>query len=122
MRDGSWVHTIRSSDLIIIQIQRTEFTDPNQYFYQYGSQTFSESLQSGHAEILSVFPEPIWNFELNIFMTICIKVLKILKGDDPTVVSSRSTASKLNSASLTCAQQQRHLVGTKTRKLSSCDT
>ena len=39
-----------------------------------------------------------------------------------TVVSSRLTASKLNSASLTCAQQQRHLVGTKTRKLSSCDT
>ena len=39
-----------------------------------------------------------------------------------TVVSSGSTGSKLNSASLTCAQQQQHLVGTKTRKLSSCDT
>ena len=86
MRDDSWVHTIRSSDLIIIQIQRTEFTDPNQYFYQYGSQTFSESLKSGHAEILSVFPMPIWNFELNIFMTICIKVLTILKGDDLLVL------------------------------------
>ena len=75
MRDGSWVHTIRSSDPIITQIQGTEVTDPNQYFYQYDSQTFSESLQSVHAEILSVFPVPIWNFELNIFMTICIKVL-----------------------------------------------
>ena len=30
--------------------------------------------------------------------------------------------SKLNSASSTCSQQQRHLVGTKTRKLSICDT
>ena len=39
-----------------------------------------------------------------------------------TVVSSDSTGSKLNSASSTCAQQQRHLIGTKTRKLSSCDT
>ena len=39
-----------------------------------------------------------------------------------TVVSSHSTASKLNSASSTCVQQQRHLVGTKTRKLSCCDT
>ena len=75
VRDGSWVHTILSLDPIITQIQRTEVTDPNQYFYQYDTQTFSEILQSGHAEILSVFPVPIWNFELNIFMTICIKVL-----------------------------------------------
>ena len=73
MRDGSWVRTIRSLDLIITQIQRTEVTDPNQYFYQYDSQTFSESLQSGHAEILSVFPVPIWNFELNIFMTFVLR-------------------------------------------------
>ena len=73
MRDGSWVRTIRSLDPIITQIQRTEVTDPNQYFYQYDSQTFSESLQSGHAEILSVFPVPIWNFELNIFMTFVLR-------------------------------------------------
>ena len=75
MRDGSWVHTIRALDPKMTQIQRTEVIDPNQYFYQYDSQTFSKSLQSGHAEILSVFLVPIWNFELNIFMTICIKVL-----------------------------------------------
>ena len=76
MRDGSWVHTIRSSDPIITQIQRTEVIEfLSQYFYQYDSQTFSKSLKSGHVEILSVFPVPIWNFELNIFMTICIKVL-----------------------------------------------
>ena len=80
MRDGSWVHTIQSSDLIIAQIQRTEVTDPNQCFYQYDPQTFSESLQSGHAEILSVFPVTIWNFELNIFMTICIKVFNVERG------------------------------------------
>ena len=53
-------------DPIITQIHRTEVTNPNQYFYQYDSQTFSKSLHSGHAEILSVFPVPIWNFELNI--------------------------------------------------------
>ena len=42
------------------------------------SQTFSESLQSGHAEILSVFPVPIWNFELNIFMlNIFIIIIKL---------------------------------------------
>ena len=35
----------------------------------YIPQRFTESLQSGHAEILSVFPQPIWNFELNIFIT-----------------------------------------------------
>ena len=73
MRDGSWVDTIRFSVPIIARIQRTEVTDANQYFCQYDPQTFCESLQSGHAEILSVFPVPIWNFELNIFMTICIK-------------------------------------------------
>ena len=28
-------------------------------------QRFRECLQSGHAEILSVFPQPIGNFELN---------------------------------------------------------
>ena len=44
------------------------------------SKTFNESLQSGHAEILSVFPVPIWNFELNIFMTICIKVFNFERG------------------------------------------
>ena len=81
MRDGSWVYTIRSFDPIITQIQRTEVTDPNQYFYQYDSQTFSEtfseSLQSGHAEILSVFPMPIWNL---------YKGFIILKGDDLLVL------------------------------------
>ena len=58
-----------------LKLKKSEVTDPNQYFYQYDSQTFSEGLQSGHAEILSVFPAPIWNVELNIFMTICINVL-----------------------------------------------
>ena len=38
--------------------QFKEVTDANQYFYRYDPQRFIESLQSGHVEILSVFPCP----------------------------------------------------------------
>ena len=60
---------------------------------------------------------------INLFyLWTAISSVKICLSRLSTVVSSGLTPSKLNSASLTCAQQQRHLVGTKTRKLSSCDT
>ena len=52
---------------------------------------FRESLQSGHAEIMSgFFPGPSANFELNVLMTPsgCSRILFKYKGDDLLVLFS----------------------------------
>ena len=72
MKDDSWDGEGGGSyDFRIwLSLRFKEVTDANQYFYRDDHQRFSESLQSGYAEILSVFPLPIWNFERNICMTL----------------------------------------------------